>query len=320
MKRILSAVICCAVVLTSTMAQGGPRKGGGSEHPLLRKAMMAQKTLRYTGVRTLILRTGVEEQVSTESIWFDRGRMRIEYSGKSPNAGQVVVVADGKRFHYFPEANEIQVRKSRGEELFRLGELMRPGQKPAFSDTVGAKIAGRQTRLFQAADPRGNVMAKLWIDPETGMILKREMFDPTGRRVGAMEFTDFNLKTSFAPDDFRIIRKGAKIVTIEQSFEQTAKKLGLPNLQIPESTGFSLEMVRKVRLPEGKFALSAAYSRQGRSRVTLFILPENVDEKRLSLAKGGRLNSAMKQVGEVRVLLIGASPKSELEGLLAEIR
>lgn len=322
MRRFFSVIWIGIVLISTIQAQGGPqgRKPGAPDNPLLRKAMMAQKNLRYAGVRTLILRTGVEEQVSTERIWFDRGQLRIEFAGKSPNAGQVVVVSDGKRYHYFPEANEIQVRPSRGEELFRLGEVFRSGAKPVFSESDGGRVAGRGTRVLQVSDKKGNVSAKLWIDPETGMILKREMFDPSGRRVGAMEFTDFTPKTSFDADDFRIVRKGARIVTIEQSFEQMAKRLGLPNLKLAESSGYSLELVRPVRLPEGKKALSAAYSREGKPRITLFILPENVNENRLTIAQGGRMNSAVKQVGQVRIVLIGALPKSELESLLGEVR
>lgn len=324
---IRTGFLLCIALMAPIVAdaQRQPRRGGGPEnaHPLLVKAMQAQPNLRFTGTRRVLTRLGPEARQNVEQVWQDGRRLRVEFAEGSSDFGQIIVVADGQRQHYFPQTNEIQVRPARFEEpLGRLMDFGRGGRRGVrVQESNGGSVAGQRTTLLSFTDPSGNVMGRLWIAPENGMVMKREMMDPSGRLVGSMEFVSVNMRPTFQPNDFRIVRRGAKVLTQDDLLERQAKRLNFRPIRLPsEGSGYQLDSVRVVPLGDGRNALAQTYvGGQGR-RLTLFMVRGQMDSTRLRRSQGQLVASATRTVGDLTLVLIGNLEEADLRRLLEQAR
>lgn len=330
MRRLLGVMVL-AVVISCAWAQDGGRRGEGRgawrgepmRHPLLELAQRQALRLRYTGVRRVETRVGTEARRNVERVWFDQGRQRVEFEKGSTNFGQVIVVANGRRQHFFPETNEIQVRPApQHEPMMRFFEG-NPGlrRRTTIKESNGGTIAGQSTTALTFTDPSGNVISRIWIDPSNGMVLKREAFDATGRLVGGMEFISVNYRPTISDRDFRIERRGATIVTVETVLQRMAERLDVRPFRIPNDTaGLQLESVRPINLGNGARALSQTYVDGNGRRVSLFVVAGSVDPNRLRRMQGPSLASAVRRVDETTLILVGSLSQSDLDGLLARVR
>ena len=57
------------------------------------------------------------------------------------------------------------------------------------------RVAGRETDVVEAVRPGadGRVVARFWLDRESGVVLRREVYDAAGRAVRVSAFTDVRL-------------------------------------------------------------------------------------------------------------------------------
>ena len=128
--------------------------------------------------------------------------LRIKYSALNSqhySFGLIIVEDKAERRHYFPDKNEIRISGARREDsLDRLmGLFKKRGGQPKFVESPGEAIAGNRTTLVSVSDARGNVIQKLFIEPKSGVVLKRELFDPTGTPMGSFTFTKVDLNPKF---------------------------------------------------------------------------------------------------------------------------
>lgn len=235
--------------------------------PALRLAVRKQPNLRFSGTRMVEQFIGAERQRHTEYVLRDGSRTRTWFPNGSPYAGQVIVENLRQRQHYFPGRNEIRVGPAKREEAFgRLLKMVASGEIK-FGTESGGNIAGRSSTLVSIKE-RSNVVQKLWIDVETGLILRRDLFDLVGARVGSYEFTEVDFKPSLQASDFELERKGARIVTPRDEAKALAKRIGITAYTLPETEEFGLDSARVLRgaqLP----VLHQAFSRN-LSYVSLF--------------------------------------------------
>jgi len=320
----MSVLVVCAGAQRGP-GRDGPQGGRGQMAdlpPLLARAMREQQRLRFTGTRRVLVRIGPETSSSTERVWKDSDQMRIEFGSTGPQRGQVVLFRDGKRFHYFPDTNEIQVRPARLEDpMMRLADLVRNrrGEKgPAVREADGGEIARIPTRLLIFSDPRGNVVGRLWVAPQNAMVLKRELLDPAGRVIGSMEYTEVNLNPTFRPGDFEINRKGAKIVTMDDVLENLSVKNGLRAVRL-RAGDYTLENVRMIDLNGDGKALAQSYVSQNGSRLTLFVMREKVNAQRLEQLSSREINTAVRVSGGLRYILVGPLQQNQLTELLNRV-
>lgn len=321
---IVATLAICAIALAQPGRgrPGGPGAPGGPGPELLRKMLQSQPGLRFSGTRIVEFRNGPDRVRNTEILLKDGERQRIEFSADSPNAGQIIVESGRERRQYFPDKNEIQVLRPRREEMIgRLGMLARQIREGGMRFRVegGGEIAGIGTKQMILTDPQGNVVQRMWIDPDSGMLLKREIFDPVGTRIGYFEFTKVTFNPRFAPDDFRILRKGAKVVTIDDLVGRFAKRLGFSPTRIPVSEPYELEDVRPVDLGARK-GMMQLYAGQ-RGRFSLYQISGDIDQRRLErLADGPRLDVFSWRNGERTFILVGDVGRAELERLSKTLR
>jgi negative regulator of sigma E activity len=285
--------------------------------PLLQKAVRAASSLQYTGVRTVEFRTGPDRVVHDEYIIRDRLRSRVEFPEGSPFHGQIIVENDRERRHYFPEPlNEIRILPPRHVvTISRLDTMIQSAQRRGFTFQVGGseRIVGLSTRQVQFVDPQGNVQQRLWIDQNSGLIVRREMLDRGGSRMGFFEFKRVNFRPNIREEDFQINRRGAKVVTPAQEARSLADQHGLTLRLLPRSSGFALEAVRVLRMGE-QVALSQIYSGP-QGRLSLFQTRATVDPERMRRMARGDYKVHTWQRGEESFALVGELDVSALREL-----
>ncbi|MCO5295487.1 MAG: hypothetical protein M9921_01385 [Fimbriimonadaceae bacterium] len=297
-------------------ALAGTVSAQGALPEALRNAMANGPKLRYSGTRIVEFKVGSEVTRHVEFVRRDGERTRIEFPPDSEFAGQVIVEDGNRRRHFMPDTNEILTLPARREEAFErlrgMLQLVRQGQLKVEA-SPGGPVAGFRTQSVALSDPNGNVVQRLWIDPRSGMILKREIFDRVGTRLGFFEFTTVQLEPIFRPNEFDLSRRGAREVTPEMQMRRLAKQSGLPAATLPADAGFQLESARLLRLG-GEPVLAQTYL--GRTaRLSLFIVRNRVDERRIRTLAGQDFNVQIWTANNVTYALVGSVPKPQLAAI-----
>lgn len=285
---------------------------------IVRKAVRVANHLRYSGTRIVEFRRGPKVDSHREYITRDGDRLRIEFPGDSPLSGQIIVEANDERRHFFPDRNEIQVLPPRREEAFeRLGRMLR--DRFGFKFVIGGNdtVAGRSSDVVSVTDPSGNVMQKMYIDSATGLVLKRDFFDPVGTRVGGYEFVDIDYRPRIDGYLFRIVRRGARVVTPAQLLEELAKKEGFRPYSLPATDGVRLEW-SAVWPMEGESVLTQSYTTT-QGRLTLFQLRKIVSADKLRSVARGRAKFVFWRRDGRTFVLVGNRSTEELSRLAAPI-
>lgn len=293
------------------------QRGEGRLPPVLRKVIAASATLRYSGHRTVtVLRDGKVDR-HEEVVMRDGDRLRIEFPKGSPYSGQVIVEQGGQRRHWVPAENQVRLLPARREEgLQRLRALARSGR---IEVGPGERLAGYATREVTVRDGAGNVIQRLSIEPRTGAVLRRRIFDAVGTEVGGFVFTQIDFSPGQWPATlFQIERKGAEMVTPWDQLRRLAKRQGFSPVGLATSTGYRLDNVRIAKLADGP-VLAQTYTSAG-GRVSLFQLHTQISPERLKLLlKRGTLRSRSWTTGGRSFVLMGSVSEAELDKLRAAV-
>lgn len=330
MKRIACFLSLC-LIATSAFAQQEPLALGGFGQgklragqwtvpsqvpPVLRKALARLGKLKYSGTRTVESRTGPNRERHVEYVVTDGQRSRIWFPASSELQGQIIVETPKERRHYLPGRNELQIMPPRREQVFeRIVQLV--NRRLSFDTSAGGKVAGVAAQLVTISDKQGNVLEKLWIDPQSGMILKREMYDRAGSVEAWFEFTEINLNPNINRTDFILEHKGATVVTPDVMLRRLAKRGGFQLVRLPQSVPYVLEIVR-VQQIGGQPVLVQHYS-GGAHRITLYQLKAAVDPQRLGQLESRDLQVTSWQSGGSTFVLVGDVSDSELQDLARRI-
>lgn len=302
--RIVS-VVACLLAASMALAQS-PQRPQVAAVQLFQKAQRAAETLTYVGVREVEFRVEGNRVRNIEIITADGGRSRTEYGVGSAWAGQVVIERDGRRYHFFPQTNEIHVLPPRRDESRqRLMRMMDGGPRGGLRMTLapGTDVAGRPTTLLTLKDREGNSLQRLWVDRETALPLRRELVGPLGDVVGRFEFTRVNFRPRIDPADFEWQRRGATVLNLRDLLRRAARQAGVRPYRLPPDGAFRLEAVRVIRLPEGAGLAQTYFGPAG--RVTLFQVPGPVDPERLQRLAGAGLNVHVWTEGTATLALVG---------------
>lgn len=310
------ALLCFAGVAT---AQPAKKQGSASWKGLpnvaqvpasLRKALRSYGKLRYSGTRVVEFRAGANRQRHTEIITVDGFRTRVEFPQSSPLSGQIVVENPKERRHYFPALNELRVLPPRREEAF--GRIVQMAKRFGFTEQPGGEFAGAATRLVQISDPQGNVVQKLWIEPKSGMVLKRELYERSGTMVGFFEFSQFTLNPTIDPTDFALAPKGVKVVTPAALLARQIKKGGFQDVRLIDPA-YHLESSRYQKIA-GNDVLAQLYVGNGH-RFTLYQLKALVNSGELEKQRRPGLNTFAWQKDGASFALVGDLSEAELKEL-----
>lgn len=287
--------------------------------PAVEKAL-ASSRLPYSGVRTLEFVGKKGRQTHVEFVIHDGDRTRIEFPQGTPFAGQVVVEDAKQRQQYFPKRNEIEILPPRNDvTMVRLENAFRKAARSGWviGTLPGEDIAGYATVQAYVNDPRGNVRQRLWIDPNTGMILRRVIFAPGGALQAGFEFTQLRYNPSIPGGTFVLNKPGARIVTPQMKAQALAAKNGFKPLQAPQSGGFRLESARIATIG-GETALVEVYAGPA-GRISVFHLRSQLDPSRLQEVAQGRYRVYTWQRNGETLALVGDIDDRRLQEVVRQL-
>ena len=152
-------------------------------------------------------------------------KSRIEYLEPAETAGQVMV-SDGKTiWTYDPKKNEVtkmdmpKINMTISEQDYTrsIKELL---NQTDISYLGADKFEERSVYLIKASPGNGSVSMgiyyNMWVDSETWMPLKMEMFDKNDKLVISTEYRDIKFNTGIPDSEFEFkVPEGAKVVTRE---------------------------------------------------------------------------------------------------------
>ena len=337
LRNALTLLLCFAAAFAFSQrpprggfdARGGPPRPGFGQDipadwpPILQRAFKSAFQLKYSGTRVVIFRRGPERRKTTEYILKDGPRLRIEYPDDSMNAGQVIVENGRERQHFFPEVNEIHIGPAMHDDAFeKLRMFLRPGGRFPVKIALGQAeaVAGQRAGLVLLNDPRGNTIQRLWIDERTGLILKRELYDPVGAVVGSFEFTKVNYGPVIRREDFKIVRRGAQVITPEDKARRLMRENDMVQAFLPEDKYRKLMSSRILsRVAASKVLILTYEAGHGKPPLSLVQVEGQLDRNRLNRLAGPQLRTYTWTLSGRTFALMGDLTEDEIRGLAARV-
>lgn len=287
---------------------------------ILEQAMAAVKRLSYTGTRRVQMKFGPDMLQHTEYVMKDGMKTRIWFPDEGSFRGQIIVETEKDRRHFFPDRNVIEVLPPRREE--HMGRFMKMGKgsrkSPNYKVEAGEEIAGIETRKVELSGDSGSVFMRMWIDPKSGLVLKRVVYDRQGNPQATSEFTRVDLKPRFRKSDFELNIKGAKTVSPRDRLAELVARGGFQNLSLPPKDPLQLESVRIQRIENVPALVQVYVSKNG--RVSLFQVKASVDANKLKRFGRGELQIFSWQRGGASFVLLSDMPESELRAISQRVR
>jgi len=288
--------------------------------PSLQLAIKRADNLKFVGTRTVEFRRRGDTLKVVEYVTRDGNRVRIEFPEGSDFSGQVIVENSKERRHFLPATNEIRVLPPRRDESVSrvLRYLQRSNRPYQVEETGGDVIAGRRTREVAISDASGNVAERLFIDPSTGAVLKRQFYDRVGTRVGSVEFTKIDYRSRIDPELFAINRRGAKVISPIDDLKRQVGEHGFKLVYLKPESGAKLESTR-VMTPMGRKTLMQIYSMRG-ARFSLFQVIGANDSDGQRRPGGDALKVTRWVAGERSYMFVGPEDSAVYERLLAALK
>lgn len=246
MRRLVVLVVGAAVVLTSMPAVAATRSAGtrGQEAEaltLLDRAARAGRTLDYTGTQYV-------------ASWGDAGG-GATLAEVTHRAGHGAVVREP------PTAGRGSVPLTATAALHpRLVRLLASTYDLDVSGT--ARCTGRTTSVVEARREDGQVAGRFWVDHDSGLLLRREVYDDAGRRVRGSAFVDLDVRSTTAPATLRVRNDSLHAEVAELQAQGWDVPASLPH-------GFRLFSTRVSTPATGHHVVHLAYS-DGLSTTSLF--------------------------------------------------
>lgn len=299
----------------------GLTQGGGPEPGvlnLIRKIVNATNNLEYSGTRVVELKFGPDRVKHIEFVLRRGFRTRIEFPDDGSYRGQIIVETERERRHYFPDKNQIEIMPPRREELTsRLVKMLKKDDGIRITRSNGPTILGIDTQVIQIANRSGKLFQKLWIDPQTFLILKRELYDPNGQVFAASEFTKLDYRPRFRRSDFILDVPGAKRVTPRDHLAEMVAKGGFQNVSLPPKDPFKLESSRIQRIDDVSALVQVYVNADG--RLSLYQLKTTIDPDKLRRLARGDTNVHSWEFGGSSFILMGDLPQEALRAIAERI-
>jgi outer membrane lipoprotein-sorting protein len=240
-----AVLVCCTLVAP-------PAHAGSEEKALLEKIGVESVERTYRGQKIVIDFSRITPQVSKLTILHQLdGKERREY-----HSSRSVAVVDGDFFYqYHPSRNLIVKRKLPGEggyAALRKKNLDLTLQSYSFRTEPGEEIAGRETRMFEFSPLQegSRPRRRAWVDTETGLVLRMEIFSPENKLYMMSVFENIDYMPKVSPASFTMpAPKGVRVVEstegqclgITEAAETAQFPVGLPEY-VPR--GFVRKCVR----------------------------------------------------------------------------
>lgn len=288
---------------------------------IMKQAFGAAKKLRYSGTRRIQMQFGPDLVQHTENVMKDGMRTRISFPDEGSFRGQIIVENERVRRHFFPDRNQIEEMPPRREEHLMRFMKMGKGSRnaPEFKVENGEEIAGIDTKRVEISGANGAVFMRMWIDPKSGLVLKRVMYNREGKPQATAEFTKVEFNPRFRRGDFELNVRGAKVITPRDKLAELVSKGGFQNVGLSPKDPLQLESARIQRIENVPALVQVYVNKNG--RVSLFQVKAAIDPNRLQrFGRGERLQSYSWQRGGTSYVLLSELPEAELRAIYQRIR
>ena len=267
----------------------------GSE--LLARIGVTSVERNYSGRKVVIDFSSLTPQVSKLTVihQLDGKERRVYQASKS------VVVIDGDYFYqYYPDKALLLKKKLPGKggyEALQRESLEQTLVSYDLRNYPSEAIAGRNTRRYEFVprDKGTRPTRKVWVDVETGLFLRMEIYSSDDRLFWLSAFEDIDYQPRVTPANFDLIvppevrvveTKEGNCLEPEAAAEEAGFPIGIPRY-LPE--GFVRKCVRVRRGPSGG-EIQVLYS-DGLSLLSLF------QSSKFRTLKGGGSQSVSLDVG-----------------------
>lgn len=200
MTRRLLLFACLAVGLVGRPVWGQTVPGQQEALQLLQRVVVATKKLSYSG--TFVYRNGTQSETSRIVHLASNGnRMeRLEVLDGSPRE---VIRHNEEVRCYLPESRLVIVEQQSSRRAFPAllpTSLAGLGEYYSIRKTGTARIAGFDSQIVRL-DPRDAWRHghQFWVDRQSGLLLKADLFDAQGQSLESMVFTELRIGEPSSP-------------------------------------------------------------------------------------------------------------------------
>ena len=283
---------------------------------LLQKVAQTSMTLSYSGV--FVYRSGEREETSRIARLVVDGREleRIEVLDGSARE----VIRDGKEVKcYLPNENRVIVERQSSVRGFpALVPIALAGLAQNYAVRVGSvgRVADTacQSLLLEPRDAL-RYGHQLWIEPNSGLLLKAGLVNQQGQVLESFTFTQVSIGSRFARQQLIPSAESqlGRVQTVQSSEPRTGEmKWTIENL--PAGFRVSKVMMRRAanalntpNTPSAQDVVHFVIS-DGLAAVSVFIEAAAANKPSESITTGGAMNFYQRQIGDHRAIVMGEVP------------
>ena len=328
-----------ALLLTAALLTAPPTAAAADGKELLRRHGGTPRELNYRGQQMVIDFSRLTPQVTRVTVVYELGgKERREYHGS-----RSISVIDGDYFYqYHPAKNLVVKRKLPGEggyDSLRKESLEQTLSSYHLESSPSEPIAGRESHMyaFSPKEAGSRPGRKVWVDVETGLILRMEIYSPDEKLFWRSVFEDIEYRYSASPASFTMpIPAGVKVVEAAEehcSSPAEAEEIAGLSLTLPGYLpgGFVRKCIR-ARRSRGHGEIKVLYS-DGLSLLTIFEssrfrpfggagsgLPVRVGERPASLHTMGLVSALNWESSGAYLTILGELSREELLRVADSVR
>ena len=303
---LLSLVACSGKALAQTATSPGVQR---SDVQWLEAIQAAAQRLNYRGM--VIYEQRGQVRASRIAHYFD-GQVSHERLELLDGVRREFIRRDDEVRCLYPDTKRVVVERRPSDNFPGLGGVPANEILERYRLKVGGteRIAGKTCQKL-VLEPRDNLRYayRLWVDPETGLLMRVQTLNDRREVIEQMTFADVRIgegvdrstvQPSWSTDGWRVDRAEHKAVDLT--------KLGWT---IPAPPGFrKLKEVKRYLLQPGsepRPAMQVVYG-DGLATLSVFIEPTRTDPIGESAQVEGPTTSYSRQVGDARVTAMGEVP------------
>jgi len=211
-----------------------------------------------------------------------------------------------------PDDQTVVVGKSRPQSVYGTPVLTASGYREHYRLTLlgAARTAGRSAEII-SIEPRDlfRYGYRLWLDEQTGLLLRSELRDPAGKILESVVYT--NLATpETIPDSLlrpEISGNGFSWYTTLDSMELPKRSSKWAPGWLPK--GFSMREREETPLPSGKMPLEHLVYGDGLASLSIYVeqLPKSAPAL-IGASRMGAVNAFGAMIGEFQLTVVGEVP------------
>jgi sigma-E factor negative regulatory protein RseB len=178
------------------------------------------------------------------------------------------------------------------------------------------RVAGRECQILML-DPRDDMRYayRLWLDAESGLLLKAARLDESGNPLSQTAFTQVNIGGPVTLEDVhpRLARRGSRIMALQAAQEQTQWLVS----ELPAGFSKQTEMMRSMRDKQAR--VSHLVFSDGLAVVSVFIEPLSGREPMYGYSVQDVLNLYAAPLDDFQVTAVGEVPPRTLERIVRAV-